>query len=304
MPYTEINGSILRPHERYEPIDGYPNKVVIVHHPSYLTQADQLVTDFSSDISLEADFPGIHGKEDRRFLLVNNREPVLVMDAGMGTIETQTTIVKTAMHAGGGVEFINIGAAGGVDRQLNIGNIYLTDKAVRDCGTTTFIASPDEIAIADVQLAQKLWDTIHSDDFYTALLSQNLFISRGDSWSVPSMYYPRQRMIQLEEDGWNLKGVEMEDAAALAYSDWLNHNYGPNGLGAANIRWQKPIRTTAIHYISDLLPRDESAWLDTLNDPAKAEGLVDSGIIANHFALLKGQLMYWAINALCNTAEQ
>lgn len=315
MSYLNIKECIIKPHQRYEAIPNYPRLGIIFHHSSYLRLLEENIARENKSFSLQK-----HEKWEipSRRLITYKGIPIVAVDAMESPIRTQTAIAENSFF--GTKYFINMGAAGGVDHGIRVGDIVIGEHAVRDCGSTHFFATDDVVAESDPQITSALLQTVSNPYKSSDMDASVLKKIKGDVWSVPSMYYPWERLEQLQQTEYDIRAVEMEMAAACIFSGWLNKNYYDKE-SAGKIEdfepWKEPIRVGNIFYASDILPsRGGEAWIDTLNWCDKNGRKLENGekivndrtrerMVGNKFTKLKTQLLLWSISTLCdmNAAE-
>jgi uridine phosphorylase len=99
----------------------------------------------------------------------------------------------------GGREFLNIGTAGGLEKE----GIILCDKAIRDEGTSHHYAPHDGPAYPDTLLTEKL---------SKSLQKKGMLFERGSTWTIDAPYREtRAEVAHYIQEG--VKTVEMEASA-------------------------------------------------------------------------------------------
>jgi len=245
--YVRAEQLIIRPHERREPLINYPTIVILCHHPDYLKIADDFGQEFQGFTRDE----GWQDQSHYRQKYFNKGVPFVIDDA---RDSARGTMRHTERHYMWGARLIiNIGAAGGIDTSLNIGNFVVGDRAIRDNGIDWDLASPDEEARSSKIINDALISAV-TDNRQSGQL-----IERGDMWTVGHKYYTRDRLEELQAGKkYNPLAVDMEMAPFCTMAGWLNANYSQN-LGILYVG--------NLFYISDLIPRtNEKQWVDTVND--------------------------------------
>jgi uridine phosphorylase len=140
-------------------------------------------------------------------------------------------------------KFVNLGTAGGLQQDLNAGDIVVCDRAIRDEGTSFHYLPAEEYAVACPGLTENLCAVFER---------KNVQHRKGTSWTTDAPY--RETIDQLRQyraDG--VATVEMETSALFAVGA-----YRGVGVSAALV-------------ISDLL--SEESWHQKYHSAEKLEGL-------------------------------
>ena len=134
------------------------------------------------------------------------------------------------LFAGGVREFIHIGLAGGINEQLKIGDIVLTDGAYND----TAVARLYGFDYNFLETSNSLTDEIHNQ-----FTENNVTLIRGKHWTTDAGYRETwEQVIRYRSQG--ALCVEME------------------GIGLFTIAKYRQCTATAIYIITDVI--DESGW--------------------------------------------
>ena len=139
--------------------------------------------------------------------------------------------------------FVNLGTAGGLQRDMNIGDIVICDRAIRDEGTSHHYLPVEEYAFPCPELTENLC---------AAFERKSIQYSKGTSWTTDAPY--RETIGELRQyraDG--VATVEMEVAALFAVGAYR---------GAS---------VSAILVISDILSGED--WNQGYHSAEKLEGL-------------------------------
>jgi uridine phosphorylase len=139
--------------------------------------------------------------------------------------------------------FVNIGAAGGLQQNMNIGDIVICDRAIRDEGTSHHYLPVEKYAFPCPELTENLC---------TAFERKGIQYSKGTSWTTDAPY--RETFEELRQycaDG--VATVEMEASALFA-------------VGA-----YRGVSVSAIFAISDILSEED--WNQGYHSEEKLEGL-------------------------------
>ena len=139
--------------------------------------------------------------------------------------------------------FVNIGAAGGLQQNMNIGDIVICDRAIRDEGTSHHYVAAEKYALPCPELTENLCTTFER---------KGIQYSKGTSWTTDAPY--RETIGELRQycsDG--VVTVEMEVSALFAVGAY-------RGVGVSSI-----------FVISDILSEED--WNQGYHSAEKLEGL-------------------------------
>jgi uridine phosphorylase len=140
-------------------------------------------------------------------------------------------------------KFVNIGTAGGLQQNMDIGDIVLCDRAIRDEGTSNHYLPDEKYAFACPDLTENLC---------TAFEKKGIEYSKGTSWTTDAPYRETvDELRQYRSDG--VATVEMEVSALFAAGAY-------RGVGVS-----------AILVVSDIL--SEENWNQGYHSTEKLEGL-------------------------------
>ena len=140
-------------------------------------------------------------------------------------------------------KFVNLGTAGGLQRNMNIGDIVICDRAIRDEGTSDHYLPVEKYVYSCPELTERL---------FTAFERKGIQYSKGTSWTTDAPY--RETIGELRQycaDG--VATVEMEASALLA-------------VGA-----YRGVSVSAVFAISDILSEED--WHQGYHSEEKLEGL-------------------------------
>lgn len=245
MGYTNVEQAIIQPHERYQAWSDCPPRVILCHHRGYLdiwrglTQKDSRFKVIPWD--KERDF---------RILVSYSGIPMVIDNARDNAEESSTHLVEWFFRCGKKPKtLVNIGSAGGINPDLQIGDRVIGTRAIRDNGSVANLATSDVAAVSDSRVSTRLQEIRGENDHQQ---------THGDIWSVANMYYTRQRLNQILSEGqYDPQAVETEMGALCITAGWLNENY-------AQIYGEMSIGN--FFYLSDTLPQPGTRWQDTMND--------------------------------------
>ena len=139
--------------------------------------------------------------------------------------------------------FVNLGTAGGLQQNMDIGDIVICDRAIRDEGTSHHYLPDEEYAYSCPELTERLC---------TAFEKKGIQYSKGTSWTTDAPY--RETIEELRQycaDG--VATVEMEASALFA-------------VGA-----YRGVSVSAVFAISDILSEED--WNQGYHSEEKLEGL-------------------------------
>lgn len=133
------------------------------------------------------------------WLLPQGEHKVLVMKAaGFGGPTAVMTLEE--LVASGVSRFVSLGAAGGLQPDLEVGDIVICDRAIRDEGTSHHYLPAQEYAHACPRLTAHLESTIHD---------RGLAARTGTSWTTDAPYRETVEDLRRYREGGVLT-VEME----------------------------------------------------------------------------------------------
>ncbi|NOR88935.1 MAG: phosphorylase [Anaerolineales bacterium] len=160
---------------------------------------------------------------------------------GFGAPTAVMTLEELAAY--GIKKFVNLGTAGGLQQNMNIGDIVVCDRAIRDEGTSFHYLPDDVYADSCPELTENLCVVFES---------KGIQYRKGSSWTTDAPY--RETIGELRQyraDG--VATVEMEASALFA-------------VGA-----YRGVCVSAVFAISDLLSEED--WKQEYHSAEKLEGL-------------------------------
>lgn len=128
-------------------------------------------------------------------------------------------------------QFVSLGMAGGISPKLKLGELVICEESIRDEGVSHHYLAPDDRAIADPVLVNRLKEGCRRC---------GVAFGKGSSWTIDSPYRETQEELRYYREAGILT-VEMEASALFAVAKY-------RGVSAA-----------AIFVVSDLL-QDEREW--------------------------------------------
>ncbi len=133
---------------------------------------------------------------------------------GFGIGSPATAVVMEELIAFGIKKFISIGSAGALQRSLNIGDLVICDKAIRDEGSSHHYLPSEKFALPDSDLTNLLAETL-TEFLGKTLRSEVKSFSRGTSWTIDCPYRETEaEVLQYQNEG--VLCVEMEAAALFS----------------------------------------------------------------------------------------
>ncbi len=176
------------------------------------------------------------------YLVPYKNSRILVMKVpGFGAPTAVMTFEELA--AFGIKTFVNLGAAGGLQQNMNIGDIVICDRAIRDEGTSHHYLPVEKYAFSCPELTENLC---------TAFERKGIPNRKGTTWTTDAPYRETiEELRQYRSDG--VATVEMEASALFAVGTY------------------RGVSVSAIFTISDLLSEED--WDQGYHSEEKLEGL-------------------------------
>ena len=176
------------------------------------------------------------------FLAPSKDSQILVLRVpGFGAPTAVMTLEELA--AFGVKKFVNIGAAGGLQQDMNVGDIVVCQRAIRDEGTSHYYLAAEKYSFACRELTESLC---------TVLEQKGVPYRKGTSWTTDAPYRETVKDFQRHcSDG--VATVEMEASALLA-------------VGAF-----RGVSVSSVFAISDIL--SEEGWHQGYHSEEKLESL-------------------------------
>lgn len=140
----------------------------------------------------------------------------IAVAGGFGVGAPAVVLVLEALIVQGVRRFLSIGTAGSLQRHVNIGDIVVCDRAIRDEGTSHHYLPPDTYAHASPAMTGRLKD---------ALTSTGTPYSVGTSWTIDAPY--RETVAEVQHyQAEGVLTVEMEAAALFAVAAYRGVEMG------------------------------------------------------------------------------
>lgn len=238
---------LISPENRpdYKKIENYPEIVILGHS----TRWPEILSSTSiSDPNLTVLNHSLTRYGETVLFLSYGRQ-ILYTFTSEGSLNLHTKIVKAAFN--GAKYIINIGCAGSINENLNIGDIVICNRAVKDSGFGNLLATPDQIAVCSPFLNTLLLTNASNLSNKTRSFPKSIL---GNVWCVNTLYYSKQSVLEAKAKGCDIVEMEMETGAIT--TGWLNENYFNDN----------PIHYSQVSYISDKLPLSQESWSDVFAD--------------------------------------
>ena len=176
------------------------------------------------------------------YLLKHNNSQILAIKAaGFGAPTAVMTLEELAAY---GIKyFVNLGTAGGLQKNMNVGDIVICERAIRDEGTSFHYLPDEKYARSSPELTVDLCEAIER---------KGIPFNKGTSWTTDAVYRETFEELQQYRDEGVLT-VEMEASALFA-------------VGA-----YRKVKVTSVFAISDIL--SEEGWKQGYHSEEKLEGL-------------------------------
>lgn len=142
-----------------------------------------------------------------------NSTPAVIGNFGFGAPAAVTALEECI--ALGAKNIISVGIAGSLQKYIDIGDIVVCDKAVRDEGTSYHYIKPSMYSYASPHIVEALCTFLDSNTTY----------SKGSSWSTDAPYRETKAEVAYYQER-NVLTVEMEAAALFAVGKYKNVNVG------------------------------------------------------------------------------
>jgi len=180
------------------------------------------------------------------FHLVTRDAETIGLSGGFGIGAPAAVAVMEELIAVGVDKFIGIGTAGSLQKDLQIGNIVLCDRAIRDEGVSHHYVAPAKYALPSSELTGRLKDE---------LSGLGVAVRMGTTWTIDAPYretveelrrYQAEGVLTVDMEAAALASVAafrgVEFTAAFAVSDSL-----------ADLIWDPQFRSMDVAKSLDLL---------------------------------------------------
>ncbi len=238
---------LISPENRpdYKKIENYPEIVILGHS----TRWPEILSSTSINNPNLTVLNHSLTRYGETVLFLSYGRQILYTFTSEGSLSLHTKIVKAAFN--GAKYIINIGCAGSINENLNIGDIVICNRAVKDSGFGNLLATPDQIAVCSPFLNTLLLTNASNLSNKTKSFPKSML---GNVWCVNTLYYSKQSVLEAKAKGCDIVEMEMETGAIT--TGWLNENYFNDN----------PIHYSQVSYISDKLPLSQESWSDVFAD--------------------------------------
>ncbi len=143
-----------------------------------------------------------------------NNEIAIIGSFGIGAPNAVARLEE--LIAFGTKNFMSIGSTGSLQKNLEIGDIILCEKAIRDEGTSFHYAKASKYATCNKEYISEIEDILRS---------KKITYHKGTSWTTDAVY----RETRLEIEQYSKEGVlcvDMEASALITVSRYRNVRFG------------------------------------------------------------------------------
>jgi len=180
------------------------------------------------------------------FHLVARKKATIGLSGGFGIGSPAATAVMEELIAVGVDKFVAIGTAGAVQKDLQIGDIVICDRAIRDEGVSHHYVAPAKYAHPTTALTQRL-----KDEF----TRQGVAAHAGTTWTVDAPYRETvEELKQYQTEG--VLTVDMEAAALASVAEYRGVQFAAAFAvsdSLADLVWDPQFRSTEVAQGLDLL---------------------------------------------------
>jgi uridine phosphorylase len=217
-----------------------PKGVIFIYNSALL----QYIIDNEETIEIQ----GFFGK----FYLLKKHGIGVSGKAGIGPSGVSTVLEQ--LVALGTKKFISIGTAGGLQKDLSIGDFVVCNKSIRDEGVSHHYLAPGKYAYPSELLTKQ---------FKKDLESKNVIFKEGPSWTIETPYRETvAELKQYQEEG--VLTVEMESSAMMAVAEYRKVDMACAFVvsdSLADLVWNPQLHST---HVKDLLKTLYHSAVDTL----------------------------------------
>ena len=180
------------------------------------------------------------------FHLVAGDGATFALSGGFGIGSPAATAVMEELIAVGVEKFIGIGTAGSMQKNLQIGNIVLCDRAIRDEGVSHHYVGPAKYANPSAKLTQRLKNELER---------QGVRVRVGATWTIDAPY--RETVEELKHyQAEGVLTVDMEAAALASVAEYRGVEFAAAFVvsdSLADLVWDPQFRSTDVAQSLDLL---------------------------------------------------
>ncbi len=148
--------------------------------------------------------------------MLDETDPPVAIAGGFG-IGAPATVLRLEQFIAAGVsKFLSIGAAGGLQKHQDIGDIVVCDRAIRDEGTSHHYLEPSKYSYASSELTERAKQSLER---------LRTPFEVGTTWTVDAPYRETiAEVMRCQTEG--VLTVEMEAAALFAVAQYRNVQMG------------------------------------------------------------------------------
>lgn len=169
------------------------------------------------------------------FLKETNNKVAVFGNFGLGSPMIATRMEELIQF--GIKKFISIGEAGALQKDLNIGEIVVCNKAIRDEGVSYHYLRPSNYVYASKILVNKI---------VSLLQKQNISFKIGSTWTMDAIYrQTKEEIKKFQRD--NVLTVEMEIATIFSIAHYRKIEAGALLIisdSLANLKWNPKFHET------------------------------------------------------------
>ena len=148
--------------------------------------------------------------------LIDETDRRVAVVGGFGVGAPIAAMILEQLVALGVTRFLTIGTSGALQKQLDIGDIVVCDRAIRDEGTSYHYLAPSEFSCASVELTERA---------RRSLDKLGIAFTVGTSWTIDAPFRETNAEVKRYQDEGVLT-VEMEAAALFAVAEYRNVQIG------------------------------------------------------------------------------
>jgi uridine phosphorylase len=161
------------------------------------------------------------------------------LTGGFGIGSPAAAAIMEELIALGVGRFIAIGTAGGLQNNMQIGDIVLCDRAIRDEGVSHHYLPPAKYSTPSAKLTERLQDELER---------QGLRVRVGTTWTIDAPYRETvEELRQYQEEG--VLTVDMEAAALASVAAYRGVDFAAALVisdSLADLVWDPQFRSTAV----------------------------------------------------------
>ncbi len=181
-------------------LSGMPKRAIIIFSDDLEKKIKKELALSKYDLPFSSHFHKYHNMTP----YIDKENKVLVIKSGIGS--PVIAIVAEDLISVGVKEIVILGTAGGMGKDLSLGDIIICTKALRDEGTSHHYIKDSVFVDSDQGLANAI---------ETQIQASKMKFRKGATWSVDALYAETKDELD-KYSGMNVLTVEMEAAALFA----------------------------------------------------------------------------------------